>query len=92
MSAGSYGTRLERPHPESDAGRGLALVMAGAGASGLLALVTLLSGGGLLAAFLVYVLGGSAIVPLLAVAPHARRAVAGVRHRAGGLRLARQHS
>ena len=92
MTAGSYGTRPERSPTESDAGRGLALVMAGAGASGLLALVTLVSGGGLLAAILVYVLGGSAIVPVLAAAPHVRRAVAVARHRASAPWLARQHS
>jgi hypothetical protein len=92
MTAGSYGTRLERPHTERDAGRGLALVMAGAGASGLLALVTLVSGGGLVAAILVYVLGGSAMVPALAAAPHFRHAVAIARQRASAPWPARQHS
>jgi hypothetical protein len=50
--------------------------MAGAGGSGLLAIATLLSGGGFLTAFLVYVLAGSVIVPLLAVAPLARASAA----------------
>jgi hypothetical protein len=92
MTAGSYGARRERSHTESDAGDGLAMVMGGAGASGLLALVTLFSGGGLLAAFLVYVLGASAVVPVIAVAPYARRALATVRRRDDGPRFSRQPS
>ncbi len=87
MTAGSYGAQDGRSHVESDAGLTLALVMAGAGASGIAAVATLISGGGFLAAFLVYVLGTSAIVPVLAVAPHARRVVARVRHH-GAPRLA----
>lgn len=92
MTAGSYGVQDGRSHTESDAGRGLALVMVGAGASGLLALLTFVTGGGLFAALLVYVLGASALVPLLAVAPHACGAFSVVRHRVGGPRLSRQLS
>lgn len=92
MTAGSYGAQDGRSHTESDAGHGLALVMAGAGASGLLALLTLATGGGFLAALLTYVLGASALVPLLAAAPHARAALATARHRVGSPRLSRQLS
>lgn len=79
MTAGSHGAQIGRPQAESDAGLTLALVLAGAGASGLAAVATLISGGGFLAAFLVYVLGTSAVVPVLAVAPHACRVVARIR-------------
>lgn len=89
MTTGSNGPRGDRSHPESDAPWALALVLAGAGGSGIAALWTLLAGGGVLAAFLVYVLGTSVSVPVLAAAPHARRAAVAVRDRATGPRLAR---
>ena len=84
MTERSHGAQTGLPHVESDAGWSLALVLAGVGVSGLGALATLLSGGGILAALLVYVLGASATVPVLAVAPHV---VARVRH-PGSPRLA----
>lgn len=87
MTAGSYGPQDGRTHAESDAGVTLALVMAGAAASGVAALAALVSGSGFLAAFLIYVLGTSAIVPVLAAMPHARRMVARVCH-PGAPRLA----
>ena len=92
MTAGSFGAHDERPHAESDAGRCLELVMVAAGASGLLAVLTLAMGGGLLAALLVYTLGASTLVTLLAVAPHVRGVLSTVRHPAAGPRLSRQPS
>ncbi len=92
MTTGSHGARFDRSQTAGD-GRTLALVMAGAGGSGLLALATLISGGGVLAAFLVYVLGASVLVPSLAVAPFAGRRLAAVaRQRAAGLGLSGQPS
>jgi hypothetical protein len=90
MTQGSHGPRRDRSHRECDSARALGLVLAGAGGSGLVALATLASGGGILAAFLVYVLGSSMVVPVLAAAPYARQIVA--RARVGGPRLARQPS
>jgi len=92
MTAGSFGAHDERPHAESDAGRCLELVMVAAGASGLLAVLTLAMGGGLLAALLVYTFGASTLVTLLAVAPHVRGVLSTVRHPAAGPRLSRQPS
>ena len=92
MTAATYRAHHAGSVTNGDNGKGLAPVVAGAGASGLLALATLISGGGLFAAFLVYVLGASALVPVLAGAPYARRAATVVRNRASSTWLTRQHS
>jgi hypothetical protein len=89
MTAGSYGARTSRPQADCGSSLALGLVFAGAGASGIAAVLTLLSGGGWIAAFLVYVIGGSLAVPALAAAPYVA-AVARTRH--ASPRLSRQLS
>jgi hypothetical protein len=89
MTLGPHGERTSRRQAYCGPSLGLGLVLAGAGASGIAAVLTLLSGGGLLTAFLVYVVGGSLAVPTFAVAPYV---VAVARTRRAGPRLSRQPS